>query len=93
MAGVGLHVWVLDVTEPRLRAQPLASLAKSALLCLGPQLMWRIWAGRARAVDGGEGGLGHAVALSDLHAPWVEGRFGADAHVLGQRGAGAEAPT
>ena len=42
MAGVGLRVWVLDVTGPRLRAQPLASLAKSALLRLGPHLRWGI---------------------------------------------------
>jgi len=42
VGGVGLHVWVLDVTRPRLRAQPLASLPKRGLLRLGPQSRWRI---------------------------------------------------
>jgi len=42
VGGVGLPVWVLDVTRPRLRAQPLASLPKRGLLRLGPQSRWRI---------------------------------------------------
>ena len=65
MAGVGLHVWVLNVTEPRLRAQPLASLAKPTLLRLGPQRRWRIWA-LTRVVAGD-----HRGALMGSRPRWA----------------------
>ncbi len=58
VGGVELRGWVLDVTRPRLRAQPLASLPKRGLLRLGPQSRWRIWApARHMRGRGRHGGL------------------------------------